>query len=153
MIYQNYHRLKRWFQNPFDVSLHRPKPLSSPQRLNAVLRCLLYYETKGSQNASLTYRHFNISLKTFHQWRHRFDPKNLRTLESRSKAPKKTQSKPITQTQESRIIDLRKGHIRWGKMKLKTVYEQRYGQPISSWKIQYTIQTYGLYYNRGGVGL
>ena len=109
------------------------------------LEWLIYYETKGKKNASLTARHFGIAPKTFYKWRNAFDEKNLRTLESKSRAPKHTRRKQITPEEESRVIKLRREHICWGKMKIKRLYEDECHKKISSWKIQYTIQKYDLY--------
>jgi len=53
----------------------------------------------------------------------------------------------ITLQQEDRIKALRKRYIRYGKEKLKVLYEKLYGEKISSWKIQKTIEKYNLYYN------
>jgi transposase InsO family protein len=49
--------------------------------------------------------------------------------------------------EEERVVTLRRKHIRWGKMKIARLYQNQYGQKISSWKIQYTIQKYRLYYH------
>ena len=107
----------------------------------------IFYYTKAKKNASLTIRHFGISSKTFHKWKNLFDEDNLRTLESRNRAPIHVRQKEITPQEESRIVELRKRHIRWGKMKLKRRYEIIHKETISSWKIQYTIQKYKLYFN------
>src|SRR3989344_6937955 len=96
---------------------------------------------------SLPPRHFGISRQCFHEWRKRFDGKNLRTLESRSCAPCHVRQKEITPLEEGRIIELRKAHIRWGKMKLAVLYRTTYGTPISSLKVQYTIVKHGLYFH------
>jgi len=45
------------------------------------------------------------------------------------------------------VISLRKEKIRYGKMKLKVLYEGRYREPVSSWKIQRVIEKHGLYFN------
>ena len=111
------------------------------------LEWFIYYETKGQYNASLTSRYFGISTKTFHKWKKIFNPANLRTLEDKSKAPKSKRQRQITSLEESRVILLRKKHIRWGKMKLKRLYRNTYSEDISSWKIQYTIKRYKLYFN------
>jgi transposase InsO family protein len=111
------------------------------------LEWFIYYETRGGHNASRTARHFGIAPKTFYKWRTAFDEKNLRTLESASRAPRRVREKQITPHEEERVVMLRREHIRWGKLKLKNVYERRFGETISSWKIQYTIQKYNLYYN------
>jgi len=111
------------------------------------LEWIIFYETRAERNASLTCRHFGIAPKTFYKWFHRFDEKNLRTLESQSTAPKRTRQREVTRTEESRIVALRKDHMVWGKMKLQRLYRDIYHEKISSWKIQYTIAKYKLYPN------
>ena len=91
--------------------------------------------------------HFSIAPKVFYTWKNRFDGKVLRLLESKSKAPIRRRKRVITPEEESRIVALRKQHIRWGKMKLARLYKNIYGKPISSWKVQYTIKKYKLYYH------
>jgi len=109
------------------------------------LEWFIYYNTKAQKNASLTARHFGIAHKTFYKWKNLFDEKNLRTLESRSRVPKHVRQREVTPFEETRIISLRTQHMCWGKMKIKRLYENKYGISISSWKIQYTIQRYHLY--------
>ena len=110
------------------------------------LEWFIWHEAEG--NASLTCRHFGIAPKTFYKWRAIFsDGSNLRVLESRSKAPRRTRQKEIMPLEERRVIALRKQHIRWGKMKLSRLYRNTFNETISSWKIQYTIQKWKLYYH------
>lgn len=98
------------------------------------------------KNASLTTRHFGISRQCFHTWKARFG-KNLRTLETGNRAPLRVRQKEITPEEEGRVILLRRAHMRWGKMKLARLYKNTYKTPISSWKVQYTIQKYNLYFH------
>ena len=49
--------------------------------------------------------------------------------------------------EEFRILRLRRAHIRYGKMKLRVLYGQEYGTPISSWKIQRVIEKHGIYFH------
>jgi hypothetical protein len=63
-------------------------------------------------------------------------------LEDRSRAPRKRREREITPLQEKRIVELKKANIRYGKLKISTLYEQAYGERISSWKIQKTIEKY-----------
>ena len=130
---------ERWRKEADTLNLSKP----AKQRLE----WFVFYETKAEFNASQTARHFGISTKTFYKWKNIFDGKNLRLLEDGDKAPKHTRQKEITPEEETRIIDLRKKHIRWGKLKLKKIYEGQYLQEISSWKIQYTIKKHKLYYH------
>lgn len=109
------------------------------------LEWFIYYESRAKKNVSLTARHFGISPKTFYKWKNIFDDKNLRTLESRSTAPKHVRQREITQQEEWRIIELRKVHMQWGKMKIAKLYENKYGTKVSSWKVEYTIQRHKLY--------
>lgn len=99
------------------------------------------------ENASLTCRHFGISRKTFYKWQKRYDPNNLQTLEDESKAPINRRQPEITPEQKLRIIRLRKQYISYSKIKLAKIYLRKYGEPISSWKIQRVIQQHQLYSN------
>jgi len=110
------------------------------------LEWFIYYETE-SKNVLKTCQHFDIVPKTFYKWHNRFDGKNLRLLEDHDRRPHSTRQRMITPLEEDRVVMLRKKHIRWGKLKLKRRYLEEYGTTISSWKIQYTIGKYKLYYN------
>ncbi len=72
---------------------------------------------------------------------------SLYLLEDKSKAPRQVRQRQITPEEENRIIALRRRHMRWGKMKLKRLYEREYREKISSWKIQRVIEVWGLYKN------
>jgi len=111
------------------------------------LEWIIYYQT---HNASETAVHYGISRKTFYKWHGLFDRDNIYSLyklEDKSKAPKHVRQREITPEQRLRIILLRKKRIRYGKMKLEKLYEQEYGEKISSWHIQKVIEEKQLYYN------
>ncbi|MDP2363305.1 MAG: integrase core domain-containing protein [Ignavibacteria bacterium] len=150
MVYEPYRAALKRLQAPFDQAAHWrkiAKTLKLSKQACTRLEWIIYYRFTADDNASLTCRHFGIARKVFYTWLNRFDESNLRTLEDLSKAPKKTRQKEITPRVEARIVNLRKEHIRWGKMKLKRLYLNVYGEKISSWKIQYTIKKYNLYYH------
>jgi len=114
------------------------------------LEWVIYYYEKSEINVSLTARHFGLPRKTFYKWFKLFDQDNLYSLyllEDKSRAPKRVRQRQITPVEEGRIIELRKKHIRWGKIKLACIYRREYGQTISSWKVQKVIEKYRLYYN------
>ena len=115
------------------------------QEAKSRLKWMDYY--RQTKNISLTCRHFNISRKTFHKWKKAYNPYNLATLESGDRAPKRKRQREISSEQEMRIITLRKQHIRYGKEKLSLRYGEEYGETISAWKVQKTIEKYRLYYN------
>ena len=52
------------------------------------LKWLDYYREHGG-NARLTCRHFDICPQTFYRWKRRYDPWDLRSLEDRSRKPKR----------------------------------------------------------------
>lgn len=109
------------------------------------LEWIIYYETKGSYNASLTCRHFGIARKTLYKFLDRFDSADMTTLEDRTCVPHKTRQRTITPIEEQRVVSLRREMMRAGKEKIRAEYNSRYGEDISSHKILYTIQKHKLY--------
>lgn len=103
-----------------------------------------YY--RKHKNVSLVCRYFGISRKTFYKWKERYDPQNLISLEDRDRAPIKRRQREISHDLEGKIVVLRKQYIRYGKEKLKRIYERTHNERISSWQIQKTIEKYQLYY-------
>lgn len=111
------------------------------------LEWIIYYQ---EHNASQSAIHFGISRKTFYKWYGLFDRDNIYSLyklEDKSRAPKHVRQRETTPEQQLRIIQLRKQHIRYGKMKLERIYQQTYQEKISSWKIQKVIEARKLYHN------
>ncbi len=102
---------------------------------------------RKTKNASLTCRHFGISRQCFHKWRRRYDPLRVESLEAESRRPQRTRPWEVSRIEEFRILRLRRAHIRYGKMKLKILYQQAYGMPVSSWKVQRVIEKHGLYFH------
>lgn len=150
MLYDNYRKSLQYLQSPFDKHANwrkQIKLLKLSKEACQRLEWIIYYETKANKNASQTCRHFSIAPKVFYTWKNRFDGKNIRLLESKSKAPIRKRKRAITTEEEQKIVSLRKQHIRWGKMKLARLYKNIYKTPISSWKIQYTTQKYNMYYH------
>lgn len=150
MVYENYAAAVKRLQAPFDRYAHWrkvAKALKLSKRALTRLEWLIYYETKAARNASQTCRHFGIAPKVFYAWKNRFDSAHLLTLEDKPRAPHKKRQREITPEEEARIVTLRKAHIRWGKMKLKVMYERMHGVSLSSWKIQKVIEKHRLYYH------
>ena len=104
-----------------------------------------YFQKTGS--VSKTCRHFGITRKTFHKWKKRYDPKDLRSLEEHDRLPQKRRQRELTVEQEARIVALRKKFIRLGKEKLAKMYQDEYGEKISAWKVQKVIERKNIYYN------
>jgi len=115
------------------------------QKAQLKLEWIIFYYSVGEENASNTATHFGISRKTFHKWLNRFDDKNLRRLEELPRAPHHTRTWEVTRVQQSRIIALRKKYIKYGKAKLKVLYQRQYQESISTWKIERVIRKHKLY--------
>jgi len=104
-----------------------------------------YY--RKCQNVAKTCRYFGISRKTFYKWKAKYDPKNLFSLEDKSKAPINRRKPEIMPYQEERIMKLRKKYLRYSKIKLAKIYQNEYKEYISSWKVQQIIRKYKIYYH------
>ena len=81
------------------------------------LKWMDYYEANG-RNARLTCRHFDISPQTFYRWRRRYNPRDLTTLEERSRRPQRTRRPTWSNDLALAVQTLRERYPRWGKDKL-----------------------------------
>lgn len=117
--------------------------LSNEARIR--LEWIIFYYTKANKNHSLVCRHFGIHRNTFGIWLKRFDPNNIRSLETRSRRPKKVRERNQSSIKDQRIIELRKEYPWLGKEKLRYLYQDRFHEPITSWYVQRVIEAYRLY--------
>ena len=109
------------------------------------LEWLIFYYSVGRKNSRTTASYFGISPKTFHKWKGRFDPQRIQSLEEVSRSPHNKRSWEVTPLQEERIANLRRRYLKYGKKKLKVIYTQKYGEEISTWKIERVIRKHKLY--------
>jgi transposase len=109
------------------------------------LEWIIFYHTAGAKNASYTAKHYGISRSLFYYWFKRFDECDLKSLEDDSPVPKTTRRWSPDPIILSRMIKLRKRYIYWGKVKLSIVYQNIYGEQISSWQFQRVIEEFKLY--------
>jgi len=72
-----------------------------------------YYRGCGG-NARLTCRHFDISAQTFYRWLRRYNPRDLSTLESRSRRPRRLRQPSWSTGLEQAVLKLRGQYPRWG---------------------------------------
>lgn len=151
MNYGPYWRALKRSQMPTDThALWRKTALVLGLSKDAQVRLewMIFYHTKAKRNGALVCRHFGIHRNTFGKWLKAFDRNNLRSLESDSCRPHRMRQRQAVPSCDERLIALRKQYPSWGKMKLKTLYERQYGDPISSWYVQRVIETYQLYPKR-----
>ncbi|MDA3793478.1 MAG: integrase core domain-containing protein [Elusimicrobia bacterium] len=119
--------------------------LSANARLR--LEWIIFYHTQGNKNAAGTCRHFGMSRKTFYKWYNRFNEANehLEELEDQSREPYNKRKWEVSLKQEIRIKELRREHMHYGKKKLKVLYEKKYSEEISTWKIERVVRKHKLY--------
>jgi len=106
----------------------RGRELSAQARRR--LKWMEHYESHG-YNARLTCRYFGISPQTFYRWRGRYDPHNLRTLEDRSRRPRRLRQPTWGAELAEAVLRLREEYPRWGKDKL-VVLLRRGGWQVST---------------------
>jgi len=112
------------------------------------LEWVIFYQTVGEGNTVSTASYFGITRKTLHKWLKRFDEKNLKSLEEKSRAPIQKRGWEVTREEEEKIIFLRKVHLKWGKKKLKILYLKTYKENVSTWKIERVIRKWNLFPDR-----
>ncbi len=81
------------------------------------LKWMDYYQSHG-HNARLTCRHFDISPQTFYRWLGRYNPRDLATLEERSRRPHRTRRPTWSPELAQAVQQMREQFPRWGKDKL-----------------------------------
>ena len=94
------------------------------------LKWMDYYREHGG-NARLTCRHFGISPQTFYRWKRRFNPRDLKTLEDRSRRPKRVRRPTWGPELAAVVLAQREQYPRWGKDKL-VVLLRRDGWQVST---------------------
>lgn len=109
------------------------------------LEWLIFYYSVASKNAAYTASYFSISRKTFHKWKKRFNPHFIQSLEGKPRTPHQKREWEVSPTQEKRVIALRTQYLKYGKAKLKVLYQKKYQEGISTWKIERVIRKHNLY--------
>lgn len=111
------------------------------------LEWIIFYETVSDKNITCTCKHFNISRKIFYKWLERFNQKNQdpMSLESVSTRPHNVRKREISEDEKTKVITIRKEYMYWGKHKLKAIYKKRYGEVITTWKIECVIREFNLF--------
>jgi putative transposase len=95
--------------------LSRLTALSKEARLR--LKWFDYYYAHG-ENGRLTCRHFGIAPQTFYRWKKRFSPKDLSSLEERTRRPRHVRQPEYQPELVEAVRSLREQYPRWGKDKL-----------------------------------
>jgi len=95
---------------------------------------IIDWHLANGENVSRTCRHFTISRQTFYRWLKRYNPRDLRTLESHSSRPRRCKQPTWTREEILAVKDLRERHPAWGKLKL-VVLLARQGLHLSASRV------------------
>lgn len=147
-MYQHNYVLRNELLQPIDkFNLWRKVAIKIGLSTNARLRLewIIFYNTVGKKNATLTCNHYGIARSKFYFWLSRFNERNLKSLEDNSSTPKTKRKWDVNPDVLLKMIKLRRKYIHWGKMKLSVLYENTYGQKLSSWQFQKVIEEFELY--------
>lgn len=108
------------------------------------LRIIDYY--RECQNVSLTCRHFGIVRSYFYKWYKRFNPRNLSSLEDRSRRPKTTRKVSYNVHFVALIRKLRKLYPSYSAKKLAVITHRDYDYTYSAATIGRIIKQFKLYF-------
>lgn len=90
-------------------------------------------------------RHFDHPYRTVKYWRDRYDPRNLSSLEDRSRRPRQCRRRQISREDEHLIYEARKYELpASGKVTLQKYIENEYGVRYGQQAIQRVINEHGL---------
>ena len=150
MVYEPYWRSRqsRPSLESYDRWRATAKALGLSKAARHRLEWVIFYQEKANRNGTLVCRHFGLHRNTLGKWLRVFDAGNLRSLETRSRKPRRLRQRAASSVKDSRLIALRKEHPLWGKMKIAVLYRSTYGEPITSWYVQRVIEAYRLYPRR-----
>jgi putative transposase len=115
--------------------LRRPKPSASLSReATGRLKWFDWHRAHG-ENVTRTCRHFDISRSTFYRWKGRYSPWDLRTLEARSKRPRRVRRPSWTIEEVAAVQQARLENPRVGKAKLSVMLLRDHGVRISESRV------------------
>lgn len=93
-------------------------------------------------------KEYNIGKSVIYKWKKVFFEYFMQSLETRSRKPYNIREGKEYIEKEKRVIKIRQENIMQGKMKIKQLYKDTYGEEISSYYIQKIIDRYNLYHIR-----
>lgn len=104
------------------------------------------YALEHDGNVSLTCRHFGIARSTFLRWAERFDPRDPRTLEERSRRPHMMRQPETDPKVVELIRTLRAAHPLMGKREIESRLSAEHGLRVSSSTIGRVIARHGFFF-------
>lgn len=109
------------YQLPYHLNgIYRIKELSKEARVR-----LEFLELSKTHPVTVTCRRFGISRATYYRWKARFNPRNLKSLENRSKRPKNVRKPKWTWQLAEKVRELRELYPAWGKAKIAVLLKKQ----------------------------
>jgi len=100
------------------LAYRMPKVPDPPTLSNRAMERVRAVQFSQKHGIALACEAFEVCRATLYEWRRRYNPYRLETMEDRSRAPKHRRKVSWTWEDEQKILALRKAHPRWGKRKL-----------------------------------
>lgn len=120
---------------PNNAALSRIKPVTLSKQAKFRLGIIEHYINK-TNNVSLTCRHFAISRSYFYKWFNRYNPKQLSSLEDRSRKPRRLRQTTYSTNLIKLIRRLRTDYPSYSSKKLAVILRR-------DWNILYSHSTIG----------
>lgn len=100
----------------------RPRPAELSPKAQERLKIVECAKGYGATHAAKV---FQVSRATVYRWLKRYDPRDVSSLEDRSRRPHKTRKCQWRAAAEQAVLAARQEHPRWGKAKLRIILERR----------------------------
>jgi len=130
---------------PNNVALHKLKPVSLSREARFRLKIIEHYLNK-TRNVSLTCRHYAITRSYFYKWHRRYNPRNLATLEDRSRRPYSLRPATYNYSLVKLIRRLRTDYPSYSSKKLAVILLRDFGIDFSHSTVGRIILKYKLYF-------
>jgi transposase InsO family protein len=130
---------------PNNTALSRIKPVNLSKAAKQRLAVIEHYLTK-TRNVSLTCRHFAITRSYFYKWYGRYNPRNLGTLENKSRKPHRLRQTTYNTSLVELIRKIRTDYPSYSSKKIAVILLRDFGIAFSHSTIGRIILKYKLYF-------
>lgn len=130
---------------PNNAALSRIKPIKLSRRAKFRLSVIEHYLNK-TNNVNLTCRHFAIGRSYFYKWYKRYDPRNLSTLEDKSRKPHRLKQATYDTSLVSLVRKLRKARPMYSAKKISVILWRDFSIAFSHLTIGRIIKKYKLFF-------
>lgn len=130
---------------PNNLALSRVRSVRLSKQAQHRLHIIEHFLHK-TRNVSLTCRHYAIGRSYFYKWYRRYDPRNLRTLESKCTKPHKLRLATYNYDFVSVVRKLRQDYPSYSAKKLARIVLRDFSLSYSAATIGRIIKRFGLYF-------